>query len=72
MKLTMASTDLHNKKVLKTLEQSYQTKEEVTRLEFELVDVDEQQCSYDMNRFIIFYGDIVAWLKIDHPSHISK
>ena len=36
-------------------------------IDFKPVELDEQACSYDTDRFIIFYGDIMVKLWIGPP-----
>ena len=67
MKIMMTSLDWHNKEVVKELEKFYRTKKKVSGLEFELLEIDEWSCSYDTNRFIIFYSDIIVQLQISLP-----
>ena len=51
----------------KNLEQAYQMKEEVDGVEFELVKADEWVCSYNVGHFVIFYSDILNYLRIGPP-----
>ena len=41
--------------------------EGVEGLKFQPIKTNEQACSYDTDHFIIFYGDIIDWLKISSP-----
>ena len=45
--------------MIKDMEQAYWMKEEVNKVKFEPLEVDEWACNYDVSRFIMFYGDIV-------------
>ena len=50
---------------IKELESSYWKNEDVKGIVFEPVKLDERACSYNTNKFVIFYGDILAKLRID-------
>ena len=53
--------------MIKDMEQAHETKEEVDRVEFELVEADERVCGYNVSRFIMFYGDILDQLRVELP-----
>ena len=53
--------------MIKDMEQAYQTKKEVDGVEFEPTEIDKQACSYDVARFIMFYGDILDQLRVSPP-----
>ena len=39
--------------------------EDIDDIDFKLIKADEWPCSYDTNRFMIFYDDIIAKLWIN-------
>ena len=59
MKMVTTSHTWRHRGMIKDLEQAYWTKEEVDGVEFEPVEANEQASSYDVGRFIMFYGDIL-------------
>ena len=63
----MTSLNWRHRGMIKDMEESYRTKEEVDGVEFELAKADEQVCSYDVAHFIMFYGDILDQLKVSPP-----
>ena len=64
VKMTAASLTWRHREMIKDMEQSYRTKEAVTGVEFEPVEADERACSYDTDRFVMFYGDILKQLRV--------
>ena len=47
---------------MKELENYYQVKKDVERIDFEPVKLDERPCSYNMGKFIMFYEDVLVKL----------
>ena len=45
---------------------------EINAIEFQPIKDDERPSSYDMRKFIIFYGDIIDKLWIGLPLPFSK
>ena len=70
--MAMASLNWRHQGMIRDVEESYRTKEEVNGIEFEPAKVDEWVCSYDVAHFIMFYGDIFYQLKVGRPLHTSK
>ena len=67
VKIIVASNKWCNKAIIEDLEQSYRKGEAIDYITFKLAQVDEQPCCYDMNKFMMFYGDIIARLRISPP-----
>ena len=59
VKMVTTSLTWHHRSMIKDLEQAYRAKEEVDWVEFEPVKADKQACSYDVDHFVIFYGNIL-------------
>ena len=72
VKMAMTSLNWRHRGMIKDMEESYQTKEEVEGIEFEPVEADERVCSYDVAHFIMFYDDILDQLRVSPLSHTSK
>ena len=67
VKMTAASLTWRHGEMIKDMEQAYRTKEGVTGVEFEPVEADERACSYDTERFVMFYGDVLQQLRVGPP-----
>ena len=67
VKMAVVSLNWHHRSMIKDMEELYRTKEEVEGVEFEPAEVDEWVCSYDVNRFIMFYNDILDQLRVGPP-----
>ena len=50
--------------MIKDMEQAYQTKEEVDKVEFEPVEANKWVCNYDIGRLVMFYSDILDQLRV--------
>ena len=53
--------------MIKELEQSYRMNKKVIGIEFKPIEADERPCNHDTSRFVIFYVDIIARLRIGLP-----
>ena len=62
VKVTIAFSDWQEATIIKDLESSYQKNEDVQGIVFKPSKLDKWACSYDTNRFMIFYKDIIAKL----------
>ena len=67
VKMTTASLTWRHREMIKDMEQAYRKKEEVDGVELEPVEADERACSYDVERFVMFYGDILEQLRVGPP-----
>ena len=65
--MAMTSQTWHHRGMIKDMEQVYWTKEEVDRVEFDPVEANERVCSYNVDRFIMFYDDILDQLRVEPP-----
>ena len=53
--------------MIKDLEQAYWMKEKVDGVEFEPVEANKRVCSYDVDCFVMFYGNILEQLRMGLP-----
>ena len=65
--MATASHTWRHRGMIKDMQQAYWMKEEVDEVEFEPTEMVEWVCSYDVGRFIMFYGDILDQLKVRPP-----
>ena len=72
VKMATMSLNWCHRGMIKDMEQSYRTKEEVDGVKFEPAKADERACSYDVTHFIMFYGDILDQLRVGPLSLTSK
>ena len=67
VKMANASLTWRHREMIKDMEQAYRAKEEVDGVEFKPVEADEQSCSYNTDRFVMFYDDILEQLRVGLP-----
>ena len=65
--MVTASHTWHHQGMIKDLEQAHQAKEEVNSVEFEPIEANERAYSYDIDRFVMFYGNILDQLRVGPP-----
>ena len=64
VKMVNALLTWRHREMIKEMEQAYRAKEEVDGVEFEPVEADEWACSYNTDRFVMFYSDILEQLRV--------